>query len=403
MNENLRIPPYSLEAEQSVIGSCLIDKEASRKATSLLSSSDFYMEEHALIFKAIKDLVGEGVPPDIVSVANKLKDNLKSVGGITYLSRLAEAVPNTANVEYYGQIVKELSIKRKLIHIGGKISELGFQPDNVSELLHKSKELLDQINENPKIRSTGERALEILQAIERRPPDISTGVEKLNPYVKMYKGDLILIEAQRKNGKTTFAMNLLLRCLKRNYKVMLATYEIPADTRFIPLLARAYAEKVPFSKDEEMKQVTDFLTEYGDRFYTLPENTYLEDFETLILDFIKENKIDFVFIDYDQLVKTHRHFKTEERRVSTISRTFKRLALEGNCVVVMLSQINAQGEGRWSAEKENDASVVLRLEKDPVLNEIKVWIPYNRYNRALPEDNAVRLEINWGKRLLEEK
>jgi len=399
---SLKLPPFDKEAEQSVLGGCLLSTDAARRSASIIEPDDFYFDEHRIIFKAVTDLLREDKPTDIVTVQGKLKEQrqLSKIGGVSYLASLAEAVPNWANTPYYAQVVKDKSLRRQIIKAGSMISELGFELDDVNSLVHQARSLLDISNQN-EIKSVAERMYNILEQIDKEPPDIPLGIKELDKLVRLYKGDLVLIEGQRKNGKTTFSMNLLLRWLKKGYKCMLATYEVPADIRYIPMLSMIYAQKRPYNKDEELQQVAHFISDLGKKLYTLPENTYLEDFETAVLDFVKENHIDFIVVDYDQLVKTKERYKTEERRVSAISRAFKHIAMEGDCVVIMLSQVNKEGEGRWSAEKENDASVVIRLEKDPVLNEIQVWIAYNRYGKALSKENAVILQIDWDKRLIE--
>lgn len=399
---SLKVPPFDREAEQSVLGGCLLSTDAARRSASLVSSEDFYFDSHRIIFKAIESLLIENKPTDIVSVKGKLEEKrqLIEVGGISYLAKLANSVPNWANAPYYAKVVKDKSLRRQIIEAGNKISELGFQLDDVNSLIHQARNFLN-ISDQNSIQSVAERMYNILDKINKEPPDIPLGIKELDKLVRLYNGDLVLIEGQRKNGKTTFSMNLLLRWLKKGYKCMLATYEVPADVRYIPMLSMMYAKKYPYNKDEELQQVATFISDLGEQFYTLPENTYLEDFETAVLDFVKENNIDFIVVDYDQLVKTKEKYRTEERRVSAISRAFKHIAMEGDCVVIMLSQVNKEGEGRWSAEKENDASVVLRLEKDPVLNELKIWIAYNRYGKALSKENAISLIIDWDRRLIE--
>ena len=401
--DKLKIPPYNIETEQSIIGGCLIDIVAAKEAVALLKPECFYREEHSIIFKAISKLINENKPVDIVSVRDVIgKNELKDIGGVTYLSRLADSVPNSANVPYYCKIVQDAFVKRNLIKVGGEITELGFQDDDSSKLVHSAKTKLDSLDVSPKIKSVGERMPDILNAIKNRPDDIESPYQSLrSKKIKLHKGDLVLIEAQKKNGKTTFAMNLLYKYIERGYKCLLVTYEIPTDTRYIPMLAKIYKQKVPMDRGEELAQVAEFIAEYGDKLYTLPENATLEEFETSVLLFCKENKIDFFFVDYDQLVIVESYYKTEERRVSAISRTLKKVAMQANCIVILLSQMNDAGEARWSREKENDASVVFRLEKD-VLGDIKLWIAYNRYGKVIYKENAIQLNVNWEKRTIRE-
>ena len=402
-NNKMRVPPYSVEAEQSVIGACLIDGEMAKRIVHILQPEDFYRDEHEKIFQAIRECVQKKVPVDIISVGNELTKvkELSFVGGIPYIARLADSVPNSANGIYYANIVRDKAERRRLIKTGGQISELGWDNSDIDILAHRAKDMI-HIGKNIKIKNLQENLMDILQKISQAPPDIEIPFPSFKRFVSFKRGDLVLIEGDKKNGKTTFAMNMILRLLQNN-KVAIATYEIDAETVYIPLLARAYEQKETFTKDEVMQQVTKFTEVLGDKLYIIPaKDTYMEDFATSIIDFVKDKQLDFVFVDYDQLVKSKNTFPTEERRVSAISRTMKALATEANCVTVLLSQVNKEGEARWSREKENDASVVIRLEKDPVLDEISVWVPLNRYNKAFRKEEASRMTVDWTLRTIED-
>ena len=141
-DDNLRVPPYNIEAEQSIIGSLLIDRDAVYRVIEIVDPEDFYRDEHKYIIRAIYDLASEEKPIDIVSVADKLKSSgkLEFVGGITYLARLADSVPNSANADYYAKIVKDKSLLRQLIKAGGDISELGFdQTSDIDTLIDRAE------------------------------------------------------------------------------------------------------------------------------------------------------------------------------------------------------------------------------------------------------------------------
>ena len=188
---SLRVPPYDITAEQAVLGSCLIDYSVAQKVSLLIKPSDFYREEHSIIFSAVQTLVKEETPVDIISVKNQLtKDQLKNIGGVTYLAHLADSVPNSANGPYYAKIVKDSSVRRQIIKIGGQISELGFEDEKSEVLLHQAKTLLD-ISNDSKILSTAERMMDILQAIDKRPPSLTIPFKKLD-MVKFHNYKMIL-------------------------------------------------------------------------------------------------------------------------------------------------------------------------------------------------------------------
>ena len=150
----------------------------------------------------------------------------------------------------------------------------------------------------------------------------------------------------------------------------------------------------------------EYLSEVGDRLYLLPEPDKnmptLEEIMRKVRKIKVNSALDFLFFDYDQLITTEKWFESEERRVSYIAGQLKLLADELKIVVILLSQVNKEGRARWSAEKENSASAVLSIEKEPASNLVYVWIPLNRYGPGLIKDNAIQLRIDWGTRRIQE-
>ncbi len=220
-DENLRVPPYNIEAEQSVIGSMLIDRDAVFSVEELVEPQDFYRDEHRYIVKAIFELSNAQKPVDIVSVADKLRGEgkLELVGGITYLARLADSVPNSANADYYAKIVKEKSLLRQLIKIGGEISEMGFdQTTSIDTLIDRAEKkifALSQKQQSSFFVPLKDFILESFTEIEnryKRKSGISglpTGFTDLDNITGGFQNsDLIVIAARPSVGKTSLAINI---------------------------------------------------------------------------------------------------------------------------------------------------------------------------------------------------
>ena len=216
-----RVPPQSKEAEISVLGSMIIDREAIFAAAELLSEQDFYSTAHQKIYSGIIDLSERGEPVDLVTLSEELQRNqcLDEVGGRSYLVTLANAVPTAANVQYHSKIVREKAILRSLIHAATGIVSKSFDaPSNVDELLDEAEQMIFEIGKRGKqqgFASLKDVLVKAFDSIEKLYDEkkgvtgLSTGFTDLDRLTSGFqKSDLIVIAARPSMGKTTLALNM---------------------------------------------------------------------------------------------------------------------------------------------------------------------------------------------------
>ena len=401
--ETIQKLPYSTEAEQAVIGAILVG--GSFQDVAYLRSNDFCVNEHKSIWEAIRAVIEKGEKPDIITVGNCMKEveTLEKAGGYIYLARLAGSVPNTANATYYAKIVKKNAIARKVWSILNSIADATNHVD-IDAARERALEILE-LSMPSEVKPIYSRWDDIMQKIDRAPDGVKTGYSTLDKVVNMYPSDVVLIKGKRKNGKTTFALNLLVNLLKQKKKCLYWTLEMPAETVLAPMIASIALEKPAMWKEEKKTRVSEFIAEYGDQLYLLPEAgkpvPVFESMVSTIRDIAKEQGLDFVFVDYDQLIPVKKEFQTEERRLSYIIHNLKILADELGIIVVVLSQVNKEGDARWSVEKENYASLSFMVEKETD-NDIRVWVEFNRFGKSQDEDNGAVLKVDWDTRRMKE-
>ncbi|HEY6355394.1 MAG TPA: DnaB-like helicase N-terminal domain-containing protein, partial [Burkholderiaceae bacterium] len=221
----LRVPPHSIEAEQSVLGGLLLDNLAWDRAADLLSESDFYRYEHRLIYSAIASLVGGNRPADVVTVHEHLQSlgNSADCGGLVYLNALAQSVPSAANMRRYAEIVRERAVLRKLIGASDDIATQAFNPQGkpVSQILDEAETRIFQIGEEGARSRQGfigmdklvveliDRVTELHENGAEEVTGVRTGFYDLDRYTAgLQKGDLIVLAARPSMGKTALALNI---------------------------------------------------------------------------------------------------------------------------------------------------------------------------------------------------
>jgi len=221
----LRLPPHSIEAEQSVLGGLLLDNSAWDRAADLLSDSDFYRHEHQLIYAAIQSLVNASRPADVITVFEQLESlgKDKDVGGLTYLNALAQSVPSAANMRRYAEIVRERSVLRKLVSASDEIATAALNPQgrDVSAILDEAEGKILKIGEEGNKGRSGFHAMpslvvDLLDRVQELADNgaedvtgVRTGFFDLDKMTAgLQKGDLIILAARPSMGKTAFALNI---------------------------------------------------------------------------------------------------------------------------------------------------------------------------------------------------
>ncbi|EPR14376.1 replicative DNA helicase [Ruminiclostridium papyrosolvens] len=396
-----RIPPQSLEAEQSVLGSMLIDKEVVPVVMEILKSEDFYRPDHKEIYDVIIELFDRAQPIDLITVSDRLKlhGKLDLVGGLEYLTNIATEVPTTANVKHYAKIVEEKALLRKLIKASSDIVDLGYNAsEEVTYILDKAEQNIFDILQ--KRSSQGFvpikdvlvdtfNKLEELYNNSGNITGIPTGFADLDFKTSgLHNSDLILIAARPAMGKTAFALNLAQNAaVHSNVPVAVFSLEMSREqlvNRMLCSEAMVDSNRMKTGKleDNDWQKVAKALGPLSEA------PIFIDDTPGISITEIRakcrrlklEHNLGLVIIDYLQLMQGSRS-KSENRQqeISEISRSLKILAKEINVPVITLSQLSRAPEARTdhrpilsdlreSGAIEQDADIVMFLYRDDYYN-----------------------------------
>ncbi|WP_024832761.1 replicative DNA helicase [Ruminiclostridium josui] len=396
-----RIPPQSLEAEQSVLGSMLIDKEVVPVVMEILKSEDFYRPDHKEIYDVIIELFDRAQPIDLITVSERLKlhGKLDLVGGLEYLTNIATEVPTTANVKHYAKIVEEKALLRKLIKASSDIVDLGYNAsEEVSFILDKAEQNIFDILQ--KRSSQGFvpikdvlvdtfNKLEELYNNSGNVTGIPTGFIDLDFKTSgLHNSDLILIAARPAMGKTAFALNLAQNAaVHSNVPVAIFSLEMSREqlvNRMLCSEAMVDSNRMKTGKleDNDWQKVAKALGPLSEApiFIDDTPGVSITEIRAKCRRLKLEHNLGLVIIDYLQLMQGSRS-KSENRQqeISEISRSLKILAKEINVPVITLSQLSRAPETRTdhrpilsdlreSGAIEQDADIVMFLYRDDYYN-----------------------------------
>ena len=405
----LKLPPHSVEAEQSVLGGLLLDNEALDKIADILHEDDFYRYDHKLIYQHISRLIQLARPADIVTVAESLESNaeLTSIGGLAYLDALAKNTPTAANIRRYAEIVRERSIMRKLVTVGSEIAESAFVPQgrDAQQLLDEAEAKIFKIAEADGNATQGfidikellgpvvNRIEELYQREDQsHVTGIATGFDDLDERTSgLQPGDLIIVAGRPSMGKTAFSLNIAEHiALEIKKPVAVFSMEMAAiqlATRMVGSVGRLDQHKMRNGKldEEDWPRLTMALGKLNEAPLYIDEGAGLNAFELRararrLQKSCKQN-LGLIVVDYLQLMSANGGRASENRatEISEISRSLKSLAKELNVPVIALSQLNRSVEQRpdkrpvmsdlrESGAIEQYADLILFIYRDEVYN-----------------------------------
>jgi len=393
-----RIPPQNIEAEQSVLGAMLIEKEAIAKVVEILQSGDFYREANRLVFQAILDLFNRNDGVDMITVIEVLRkeDKLEAAGGIAYITSLANSVPTAANVVYHARIVEEKSLLRQLIHAATNIAGMGYDANDEVPLILDSAEkmILDVAGRKvghdftpiKNILLDTFTKIEGLYASKGGITGLPTGFKDLDKLMSgLQPSDLVLIAARPSMGKTAFVLNIAQHvAIKEKQPVAFFSLEMSKEQ----LVQRMLCAEAPIDaqrlrngdlEENDWKK----LVVAADRLSSAP--IYIDDTAGISVVEMRakarrlkiEHGLKLIVIDYLQLMQGGTSGKGENRQqeISEISRFLKSLARELDVPVLALSQLSRQVESRQvkrpmlsdlreSGSLEQDADIVTFLYRE---------------------------------------
>ena len=396
----MRVPPNNPEAERSVLGSMIQDREALLLGIELLSREDFYQPAHQEIFDAMRKLNAEMRVCDILTVDDELsrRGTLPGVGGTDYLIGLSQMVPSTVNARAYMQIVSEKAILRRLISAGDEIGRDCYaEAAPVEQILEKAEKSIFDIvmrrNEGDTLIPIAEILPHTFEKIDRLArlkgalDGVPTGFPDLDSLLTgMHGGELIVVGARPSMGKTSFGLNVAMQAARQGFSVAIFSLEMPREQLVMRLLcsdARVDLQSVRHGslKDEDRLSLSQALGPLA------ASQIYIDDTSGLTPSMLRsrcrrlkmERKLDLIVVDYLQLMTTGGRAENRQNEVSEISRNLKGIAKEMDVPLLALAQLSRAGaqradkrpilsDLRESGAIEQDADVIMFLHREDYYN-----------------------------------
>ncbi|TCS36054.1 primary replicative DNA helicase [Paucimonas lemoignei] len=404
--ESLRIPPHSIEAEQSVLGGLLLDNAAYDRIADTVTPEDFYRYDHRVIFQHIIKLISAGKPADVITVFEALGTTGKAeeVGGLTYLNALAQNTPSAANIRRYAEIVRDRGVLRKLITVSDEISTQAFNPQGkeVKQMLDEAESKIFAIAEEGARGAQGWLEIQPLltQVVERidelynrdNTSDVTgvpTGLIDLDKMTSgLQPGDLIIVAGRPSMGKTAFSVNIGENvAIESGLPVAIFSMEMGGTQlamRMLGSIGKLDQHRLRTGRliDEDWPRLTHAIQKLNDAQIFIDETPALNPIELRARARRLSRqcgRLGLIIIDYLQLMSGNSAGENRATEISEISRSLKGLAKELNCPVIALSQLNRSLEQRpnkrpvmsdlrESGAIEQDADVILFVYRDKVYN-----------------------------------
>ncbi len=402
----LRVPPHSIEAEQSVLGGLLLDNQAWERVADILAESNFYRDDHRRIYRHIGKLMEKNRPADMVTVFESIEqsEDKDRTGGLAYLGALAQNTPSAHNIRRYAEIVRERAIQRKLIEVGTGIADTALNPmgKDVGQLLDEAESRVFEIAEAGARGHQGLVEIQpiLAQVMERidmlyhrdNPSDITgiaTGFNDLDQKTSgLQQGDLIIVAGRPSMGKTAFALNIA-EHVAVNDRLPVAVFSMEMAgsqlaMRMLGSIGRLDQMKLRTGRltDEDWSRLTDAVGKVHDAPIHIDETPALNCLELRARARRMHRQYDglgLVVVDYLQLMSSTSYGENRATEISEISRSLKALAKELKVPVVALSQLNrgleqrpnkrpVMSDLRESGAIEQDADLILFIYRDEVYN-----------------------------------
>ncbi|MCU7939761.1 MAG: replicative DNA helicase [gamma proteobacterium symbiont of Bathyaustriella thionipta] len=404
ITDSLKLPPHSIDAEQSILGGLLINNESWDHIASIVNEDDFYRRDHRLIFKTVREQIEEGKPCDVVTLSERLENHnaLDDAGGLAYLGSLVNNTPSASNIRAYSDIVRERSVLRQLIKIGNEIADSAFntegrKSDDILEAAEKTVfEIADKgANAGNDFKGMTELLKKTVDRIDELYQNggsftgIPTGFTDFDGLTSgLQPADLVIVAGRPSMGKTTFAMNLAENAaIDAGVGVAVFSMEMPAESltlRMLSSLGRINQTKVRSGQldEEDWPRLTSAVAILNEAKLFIDDTPALSPTEmrARVRRLKRKHNIGLIVVDYLQLMQVKGGSENRVNEISEISRGLKALAKEMNVPVIALSQLNrgleqrpnkrpVMSDLRESGAIEQDADLIVFIYRDEVYNE----------------------------------
>ena len=402
--EAIKLPPFSIEAEQAVLGGLMLDNMGWDKVADVVTEEDFYRRDHRLIFRAIYALANENQPCDAVTLSEWLEqqNELENAGGLSYLGSLANNTPTAANIKAYADIVRERSVVRNLINVANEISSNAYNPEGRTsrELLELAEQRVFEIADKGARGLSGYKGIKQLLTkavdtidklfqLDSPITGVATGFKDFDEQTAgLQKSDLVIVAGRPSMGKTTFAMNIVENAaIKHKLPVAVFSMEMPGEQlamRMMSSLGHIDQHKIRTGKlgDEDWPRLTSAVGILSEAKIFIDDTPALtpNDLRARARRIAREHGLSLIVIDYLQLMQGSGNSRENRAtEISEISRNLKALAKELSVPVVALSQLNRSLEQRpnkrpvmsdlrESGAIEQDADLIAFIYRDEVYN-----------------------------------
>lgn len=399
---SLKVMPHNSEAERCVLGCTLINSETISVVREVLSVDDFYDDQHKWVYKAVLALSDRGKAVDALTLSNELKENgvFDKIGGYEFLTKIGDSVVSTNNIEHYCDIIKEKSIRRRLIReLGDVIDKCYANEDDASSMIERAQKSVYDISMDNNTTdftklsdavSDAVNELNRIQKLDEKVIGVPSGFEAIDDITSGFqKGDLVLIAARPSMGKTALAVNIAQNAAIR-HKQAVAIFSLEMPTKQLANRIMSGEAEVDSSR---LRIANIFPSEWSslyDMVRSIRENDvklFINDTSGISVGELRRKcrklkateGLDLIIIDYLQLMTINERVESRQQEISTISRTLKGIAKELGCPVIALSQLSRGPEARTnkrpmlsdlreSGAIEQDADLVMLLYRDKYYN-----------------------------------